>query len=122
MVGIALEPYNFAQLVAPDLGSFASGDGRERERERARRMAQVSIKLLLIIPETQRFGKVPFSLSLSRSVGRWIGGSVPPVINDRFQVLSEGDICGASWFAEGREGASASVDSRGETPISFATQ
>ena len=29
MVGIALEPYNFAQLVAPDLGSFASGDGRE---------------------------------------------------------------------------------------------
>ena len=33
MVGIALEPYNFAQLVAPDLGSFASGDGRERESE-----------------------------------------------------------------------------------------
>ena len=114
MVGIALEPYNFAQLVAPDLGSFASGDGGERER--ARRMAQVSIKLLLIIPETQRFGKVPFSLSLSRSVGRWI------VINDRFQVLSEGDICGASWSAGGREGSSASVDSRGETPISFATQ
>ena len=60
MVGIALEPYNFAQLVAPDLGSFATGDGREGG---GRRLAQVSIKLLLIIPETQRVGKVLFSLS-----------------------------------------------------------
>ena len=59
MVGIALEQYNFAQLLPPDLGNFASGDLRER------RLTQVSIKLLLIIPGTQRFGKVPFSLSLS---------------------------------------------------------
>ena len=33
MAGIALGPYNFAQLLAPDLGSFASGDGRERREK-----------------------------------------------------------------------------------------
>ena len=33
MVGIALEQYNFAQLLPPDLGNFASGDLRERREK-----------------------------------------------------------------------------------------
>ena len=45
---------------------------------RGRSLAQVSIKLLLIIPETQGFGRVPFSPSLNGSVGLRIRGSVPP--------------------------------------------
>ena len=31
MAATALEPYNFAQLLAPDLGNFASGYGRTGE-------------------------------------------------------------------------------------------